>query len=166
MLYAKCFATKSAPHEFLDEWLNKLSPIIDKIPDKYIRMDNGSELGLSIKVNQVFEKYGYQVERTAPNASVQNAPVERAHQTIADGIRTLLSGAALPTRFWPFALHHVIRLYNITPHRGKSESPYEICSGKKPDLSRLRAFGSRVYILDDNKRPDGKPNDLVAPDTS
>jgi hypothetical protein len=34
MLYVKCFATKSAPHEFLDEWLNKLSPILDKIPDK------------------------------------------------------------------------------------------------------------------------------------
>ena len=160
MLYGKCFATKSAPWEFLDDWLNKISPIIDPIPDKYVRMDNGSELGLSHLVNDVFEKYGYNIERTAPNASVQNAPVERAHQTIADGIRTLLSGADIPTRFWPFAFHHVIRLYNITPHRGKRESPYEICSGNKPDLSRLRAFGCRVWILDDNKRKDGKAKPL------
>jgi hypothetical protein len=90
MLYVKCFATKSAPHEFLDQWMNKLSPILDTIPDKYVRMDSGSELGLSAKVNEVFEKYGYHIERAAPHASVQNAPVERAHQTIADGIRTML----------------------------------------------------------------------------
>ena len=113
-------------------------------------MDMGSKLGVSVLVNDVFEKYGYHVERTAPNSSSSNAPVECTHQTIADGIRTLLSGAEIPTRMWPFAFHHVLRLYNITPHRGKTMSPYEICSGTKPDLSHLCAFGSQVYILDNN----------------
>ena len=35
-------------------------------------------------------------------------------------------------------------------------SPYEICSGTKPNLSHLCAFGSRVYILDNNHRSEGK----------
>ena len=39
-------------------------------------------------------------------------------------------------------------------------SPYEICSGTKPDLSHLRAFGSRVYILDNNHRSEGKAKEL------
>jgi hypothetical protein len=86
MLFGCCFVQKTPPSEYLDNWLHVMHPCIINIPDKYVRMDLGSELGLSHKVDQVFKKYSYTIECTAPNSSVMNAPVERPHQTVADGI--------------------------------------------------------------------------------
>jgi hypothetical protein len=90
---------------------------------------------------------GYIVEATAPDSSHQNGPGERPHRTIADAIRTMLAGAALPNKFWPYAFHHFLRIYNVTVHGNKQASPFELCSGRKPDLSLLRVFGCRVYAL-------------------
>ena len=58
-----------------------------------------------------------------------------------------MSGAGLEARFWPFAFHHYLRVYNLVPHAKKLQSPYQICTGKLPDLSFLRVFGCRVYVL-------------------
>jgi hypothetical protein len=34
----------------------------------------------------------------------------------------------------------------MTIHGDLVKTPYELCSGRKPDLSRLRTFGCRVYV--------------------
>ena len=55
--------------------------------------------------------------------------------------------ADLAPRFWPYAFHHFICLYNVTPHGNQSTSPYKIETGEKPDLCHLRIFGCCVYAL-------------------
>jgi hypothetical protein len=109
-----------------------------------------------VDVIQLFTNAGYIVETTAPDSSHQNGPGERPHRTIADAIRTrMLSGAALPPKFWPYTFHHFLRLYNVTVHGDKTASPYEVCTNRKPDLSNLRVFGCRVYALPARpRRPD------------
>jgi hypothetical protein len=89
-----------------------------------------------------------------------NAPVERPHQTVADGIRTLLGGANLELRYWTYAFYHYLKIYNLVPHGDDDVSPYEKCTGIRPDLSKMRTFGCLVTILDDNKRKTGKANYL------
>jgi hypothetical protein len=111
--------------------------LTNETPDRYVRFDLGGELGRCAEVVQIFENAGYLVEPTAPDSSHQNGPGERPHRTIADAIRTMLAGAALPPKFWPYAFHHFLRLYNITVHGDKQASPFELCSGCKPDFSSL-----------------------------
>jgi hypothetical protein len=41
---------------------------------------------------------------------------ERPHQTIGQSLRTMLHGAGLPFKLWPYAFHHYIMLYNLMPH--------------------------------------------------
>jgi hypothetical protein len=54
-----------------------------------------------------------------------------------------------------YAFHHFLRIYNVTPHGTNTSSPFEICSGTKPDLSALRVFGCRVFALPARpRRPD------------
>ena len=79
-------------------------------------MDLGGELGRSNEVIQLFEQAGYNIKFTSPNHSHQNGPVERPHQTIATALRTMLHGADLDVKYWPYAFHHYIRTYNATPH--------------------------------------------------
>jgi hypothetical protein len=146
MLFGQCFASKAPPLEFLNSWL-ALYGLPTSTPDCYVRFDLGGELGLCDDVVQLFTRAAYHVEPTAPDSSHQNGPGERPHRTIADGIRTMLAGASLAPKFWPYAFHHFLRLYNVTPHGSQTTSPFELCSGSKPDLSSLRVFGCRVFAL-------------------
>jgi len=159
MLYGRCFISKHPPIDFLKDWFQLHDPIIKDIPDKYVRFDLGGELGNSPEVVSLFRRKGYKVETTAPHSSVQNAPGERPHYSIALGIRTLLAGANLEPKFWPYAFHHYLRLYNVTPHHGRTKSPYEMCSGRLPDLSMMRTFGCHVTILPEvtEQKRRGKP---------
>jgi len=145
-VFGECFTTKAPPLDFLDRWL-RLYGLPHDVEHKYVRMDLGGELGANPAIRELFNKAGYQVEPTAPMSSNQNGPGERPHQTISTAIRAILGGAGLSPRFWPYAFHHFLRLYNVTVHGDASASPYEICSGKRPDLRLLRVFGCRVYVL-------------------
>jgi hypothetical protein len=122
MLFGRCFASKAPPLDFLNTWL-ALYGLPTSTADCYVRIDLGGELGRCDDVNALFTGAGYHVEPTAPDSSHQNGPGERPHRTIADAIRTMLAGASLPAL------------------------PFELCSGKKPDLRHLRVFGCRVYAL-------------------
>jgi hypothetical protein len=150
-LYGQCFASKNPPLQFLKYWLTTrgLGP---DVPDKYVMFDRGGELGHSEAVVDLFAEHGYRQVPTATNASYQNGLGERPHRTIGDGMRTLLHGAALPYKFWPYAFHHFLRVYNFTPHRDDVKTPYEIISGRVPNLQFLRTFGCRMYVANGKRR--------------
>jgi hypothetical protein len=86
------------------------------------------------------------VELTGPDASHQNGPGERPHQTIGDALRAMLSGADLKPNFWPYAFYHYIRIYNFVPHGDRPLSPYEMCGAPLPNLAKIRTFGCRIHV--------------------
>jgi hypothetical protein len=98
-------------------------------------MDLGGELSLCPEIVGLFEKAGYKIETMAAQSSNQNGPGERLHQTIANALQSMLVGAGLPAKFWPYAFCHYLRIYNLIPHAGAQQSPYEICMGNIPDIS-------------------------------
>lgn len=58
-------------------------------------------------------------------------------------------------KLWPEAVQCVVHVYNktltkSTNKEARSNTPYELLTGKKPDISHLRIFGSKVKVL----RPD------------
>jgi len=146
MLFGEPFWSKAPPLDFLNCWLLRHG-LPSSVLGKYVRMDQGGELGRCPAVVSLFEQAGYSIELTAPDALHQNGPGERPHRTIGDAIRTMLAGANLEPRFWPFAFRHYLHLYNVIPHSQRSQSPYTCCTGKQPDLTLLRTFGCRVYVL-------------------
>lgn len=140
--------SKAAPVEWLREFLNIYSP---QCKNKYVFLDQGGELYQSPDIRNLFKKYGYEIRVTGADTSRQNAPVERAHRTVADGIRALLIGSNVPIRFWPFAFTHFLRIRNSFPGADQDKSPFEICLNKKDNFLNFRTFGARVWV-----RPPGK----------
>ncbi|EJD51552.1 hypothetical protein AURDEDRAFT_23077, partial [Auricularia subglabra TFB-10046 SS5] len=61
----------------------------------------------------------------------------------------MLTEAALPAAFWPYAVEAYTYVHNrtCTSALEPTKTPFEIWYGRKPDVSHLRVFGSLAYTL-------------------
>jgi len=59
----------------------------------------------------------------------------------------MLREANLPKNFWGFALQAAAYIHNRTPQERLGKTPYEVFTGKIPDASRIRIWGSRAFAL-------------------
>jgi hypothetical protein len=74
--------------------------------------------------------------------------VERKNRTLNNMARTVLSEYKMPERFWSEAINTARQAINrLYLNRLLKKSPYELLSGNKPNVSYLRVFGSKYYIL-------------------
>ena len=135
--------SKAPPLIWLRNFLINHSP---NCKDKYVFMDQGGELYHSPDVRNIFRQYGYELRPTGTDNSRQNGPVERAHRTIGNMIRSLLHGAALDMKFWPYAFYHSLRIMNAIPESGRDKSPTELAYGLKDNFHKLKTFGCRVWV--------------------
>ena len=125
----------------------------NKYKDASITTDQGTELGRSKEFQKMCKRMGYALKTTGSDSSAQNGLAEKPNQDLAKIMRCLLYSAGLGSEYWSYALRHAVYLKNRLPHRAnKWETPYTVVNGKKPDLSRLRIFGSKVQIKQSNKR--------------
>ena len=100
--------------------------------------------------SEAWEKYctdhGIIHEFTAPYSSAQNGLAERAIRTTMDDVRTLLSDSGLGHSFWAEAAAYSVDTRNLIPsRRHPGKIPLELFSGKRQNISHLRAFGSKCW---------------------
>jgi transposase InsO family protein len=114
---------------------------------KKIRSDNGTEFKNS-QLQGFLEDKGIKLEFSSPYTLQQNGVVERKNRTLLDMARTMLDEYKTPERFWAetinTACYSINRLYL---HRILKKTSYELLTGKKPNVSYFRVFGSKCFIL-------------------
>jgi hypothetical protein len=78
--------------------------------------------------------------------------VERKNRTLIEAAITMLDEYKTSDQFWAEAVntacHAINRLYL---HKILQKTAYELLTGKKPNVSYIRVFGSKCFIL--NKKP-------------
>ena len=112
-----------------------------------IRCDQGGELARSAAFRTtMMEKHLYAVEPTGADSPSQNGGAEKWNDSLAVTTRALLYGASLPAKYWSAALTHAAYIHNRRVHHGILCTPFEKWYGRKPDLRKLRVFGSRVCV--------------------
>jgi len=112
-----------------------------------IRTDQGGELARSAAYRELMlNTFGYVVEPTGADSPSQNGGAEIYNNTLAVKTRTLLYGTGLPAKFWSIALLHSVYLHNRLVHSATNKTPYEGWYGRKPDITHLKTFGSRVCV--------------------
>ena len=94
----------------------------------------------------------YVVEPTGPDSAQQNAGVERFNDTLDVITRSLLYSSVLTADYWSPAIVHGAYIINWRMNQATGTTPFERRNGKKPDLSRLRTFRSRVCVKRAGKR--------------
>ena len=113
-------------------------------PHRTVRTDQGGELGRSDKFSKMVYDEGFALELTGAEASKQNGIAESPNRVYAQMMRCALYSSGLGPEYRSYALRMAIYVKNRLPHKSISCTPYQKLTGKKPDVSRLRTFGSRV----------------------
>ncbi|GJT90041.1 retrovirus-related pol polyprotein from transposon TNT 1-94 [Tanacetum coccineum] len=95
-------------------------------------------------LNAQAEAKDYSNARTPP----QNGVAERKNRTLIEAARTMLADSKLPTMFWTEAVSTACYVLNrVRVTRPYNKTPYELLSGKVPNISHLKPFGCHVTIL-------------------
>jgi hypothetical protein len=114
---------------------------------KKIRSDNGTELKNS-QIEGFLEEEGIKHEFSSPYTPQQNGVVEGKNRTLLDMASTMLDEYKTPDRFWAEAINIACYAINrLYLHRILKKTSYELLTGKKPNVSYFRVFGSKFFIL-------------------
>nr|AAP12977.1 putative copia-type pol polyprotein [Oryza sativa Japonica Group] len=124
---------------------------VDRVNPERVRSDNGGEFK-NTQVEEFLDEEGIKHEFSAPYDPPQNGIVERKNRTLIEAARAMLDEYKTSDIFWAEAVstacHAINRLYL---HKILKKTSYELLSGKKPNVSYFRVFGSKYFIL--SKRP-------------
>jgi hypothetical protein len=114
---------------------------------KKIRSDNGTEFKNS-QIEGFLEEEGIKHEFSSPYTPQQNGVVERKNITLLDMARTMLDEYKTPDRFWAEVINSTCYSINqLYLHRILKKTSYELLTGKKPNVSYFRVFGSKCFIV-------------------
>jgi hypothetical protein len=114
---------------------------------KKIRSDNGTEFKNS-QIEGFLEEEGIKHEFSSPYTPQQNGVVERKNRTLLDMARTMLDEYKTSDRFWAEAVNTACYTINrLYQHQILKKTSYELLTGKKPNVSYFRVFGSKCFIL-------------------
>jgi hypothetical protein len=114
---------------------------------KKIRSDNRTEFKNS-QIEGFLEEEGIKHEFSSPYMPQQNGVVERKNRTLLDMARTMLDEYKTLDRFWAEAVNTACYAINrLYLHRILKKTSYELLTGKKPNVSYFRVFGSKCFIL-------------------
>lgn len=108
---------------------------------KRLLSDNGREYR-NHDMSQYLASRGIELETTAPHTPQQNGRAERDNRTIVESARTMIEAKKLSLLLWTEAVGTAVHVLNRVFSNGADKTPYEIWTGKSPDVSYFRVFGS------------------------
>ena len=94
----------------------------------------------------MMDEFAYTVEPTGADSPSQNGGAEIYNGTLAVKVRTLLYGSGLPAKFWSAVLLHSVYIHNRLVHSLVGMTPCEAWYGRRPDVTFLKTFGSKVCV--------------------
>lgn len=125
---------------------------------KRVRCDNAKEF-VDGAFRTFLEQEGIVLENTAPYSPAQNGVAERLNRVLVEHARAMLIQHDLPKTLWEDAVAYACYLKNRSPTRALGgKTPFEAFTGRKPDLSTIREFGTEIWVL----KPDNQQSKLEA----
>ncbi len=113
---------------------------------KTIRSDRGGEF-MSTEMQEYLKEKGIIHELSTPYIHQQNGKVERMNRTLWEKSEAIRLHASCPNSWWNFAIETAVHVYNRTPlRRTKWKTPVENLTGKKPDVSYFKIFGTKAWV--------------------
>lgn len=111
-----------------------------------LRSDNGTEY-INEELVEYCEKLGIAMEPSVPYTPQQNGVAERMNRTILERARAMLDESGINRFLWTEAVQAAVHVINRSPTNALAvtKTPFEMWYERKPNVSRLRVFGSKVF---------------------
>ena len=114
---------------------------------KNFQSDNGREF-YNQRMIDFLKQAGIHHRLTVPYTPQQNGVAERRNRTLVEAARCMMLESGLPPSLWAEAIGTANHVRNRCTSRSiPSGTPYERWIKNKPDVTHLRAFGEKVFIL-------------------
>jgi transposase InsO family protein len=110
-----------------------------------VRTDRGGEY-MNKDLESYLDQNGIVHQSTIPYTPEQNGKAERLNRTLLEKARSMLADSDLPLEAWGEAVMTANYLRNRSPTAGRDLTPYEMMTGKRPDVGHLRVFGSKAFV--------------------
>ena len=147
MTFHYLLKNKSDATRAMEKFIADVAPI-GKI--KRLRSDNGGEyLG---EFKDVLIKQSIKHELSSPHTPQQNGTAERSWRTAFDMARCLLLDSELPKNLWSYALLTSGYTRNRCYQQRTGSTPYELFTGRRPNLRNMVAFGTKCFVYNDNQK--------------
>ena len=130
--------------EILELWLAKVERETGHLLIT-IRTDNAKEFEA---LKPWAEKKGIDIEFIEPHTPAQNGVAERLNRFLLEVARAIHISAKVSNRYWPWSIKMAnhIRNRTIIVKNSGGRTPYEIWTGKSPDISKFRKPFSKVWF--------------------
>ena len=117
---------------------------------KRLRSDNGTEY-TSNEYQSLLIRHRIKHERSAPYSPHQNGTAERGWRTLFEMGRCLLLDANLSKEMWTYAVMTAAYIRNRCYNSRVEQTPFQLLTGRKPDLSKMHVFGTVCFAYEQNK---------------
>ena len=99
------------------------------------------------------------MQHSIPYTPQKNGVVERKNRSLKEMATCMMEAKTLPPNFWAEAINYASYIQNRVPHKNLDGiTPFEACSGHKPDVTHFKTFGSRAWTrIPTEKRKDLQP---------
>jgi len=125
------------------------SKLHQNAPIKVLHSDRGGEYLSDPFINHL-SAAGTKQKLTVHDTPEENGVSERLNGVALQRVRAILHASGLPKALWGEAVRHIIWLKNRTSTKAvpSGKTPYELVTGKKPNLSELREWGCPIWVHD------------------
>ncbi|CAI7811138.1 unnamed protein product, partial [Closterium sp. NIES-54] len=122
-----------------------------------LRSDRGGEF-LGKQFTDFVNSKGIVHNLTCPYTPQQNGMAEREMRTVVESVRTMLLHMGVQHHWWHLALRQAVWVCNCLERSTlqPGTTPYQLLTGKKPDLSLARVWGCMAQFLVPEQQRGGK----------
>ncbi|CAI5949414.1 unnamed protein product [Closterium sp. NIES-65] len=122
-----------------------------------LRSDRGGEF-LGKNFTDFVGGKGIVHDLTCPYTPQQNGMAEREMRTVVESVRTMLLHMGVQHHWWHLALRQAVWVRNCLERSAlpPGTTPYQLLTGKKPDLSLARVWGCMAQFLVPEQQRGGK----------
>ncbi|MBW0545183.1 hypothetical protein O181_084898 [Austropuccinia psidii MF-1] len=132
-----------APHAII-EWINKFDNLTN-FKVKQLRTDSTGKFTSKLFA-ETLKARGIVHETTISYKHHKAGEIETTNWTVAEAERSMLIDLGIHVEMWPYAFQHEIWVFNRILHAKNTKTPYEMVTGRKPDLLPLQTFGCKAYV--------------------
>jgi len=130
---------------------------------KVLGSDNGGE-HVSSAFEALHNENGTSHQTTVPNTPQQNGIAERLNRVLVQMKRTMMRHKDVDQELWAVAIKTAVYVKNRVTSRALPvcKTPHELWTVNKPDVSRMRVFGSTSWVVLHKNHIDSKFGEKAA----